>query len=141
MTTKGEYRVGTTFNPSADSMVDKIKRLGADLLDLIETIPVDDISERGRLKAIAQTEIEGALHWAVKAATKPAWEGDAPKAPAADPFRDAIAAAVAAERATTPAGMVLNLDNIHAWVKAKGFPYVSLAEVHDATLALETGRG
>lgn len=141
MTTKGEYRVGTAFNPSADSMVDKIKRLGADLLDLIETIPVDDISERGRLKAIAQTEIEGALHWAVKAATKPAWEGDAPRATNGDPFRDAVAAAVAAERATTPAGMLINIDSVHAWVKAKGFPFVTLAEVRDAVLALETGRG
>lgn len=73
--TKGEYRVGTTFNPSASSIVDEIKRKAADLIDLIETIPSDRETERGneagRLKALAQTEIESAAMWAVKAATKP----------------------------------------------------------------------
>ena len=72
--TKGEYRVGTTFNPSASGMVDEIKRKAADLIDLIDTIPSDRDSERGneagRLKALAQTEIESAAMWAVKAATK-----------------------------------------------------------------------
>ena len=74
MQTKGEYRVGTTFNPSASGMVDEIKRNAADLIDLIDTIPSDRDSERGneagRLKALAQTEIESAAMWAVKAATK-----------------------------------------------------------------------
>ncbi len=72
--TKGEYRVGINFNPSADDMVGKIKRAAADLIDLIETISSDRDSavgnERGRLKALAQTEIESAAMWAVKAATK-----------------------------------------------------------------------
>lgn len=67
--TKGEYRVGINFNPSNDDMVGKIKRQAADLIDLIETIPVD-VEERIRLKALAQTEIESAAMWAVKAATK-----------------------------------------------------------------------
>jgi hypothetical protein len=67
--TKGEYRVGINFNPSADSTVDKIKRQAADLIDLIETIPVD-VEERIRLKALAQTHVEDAAMWAVKAATK-----------------------------------------------------------------------
>ena len=75
MQTKGEYRVGITFNPSASSVVDEIKRKAADLIDLIESIPSDRDSERGneagRLKALAQTEIETAAMWAVKAATKP----------------------------------------------------------------------
>lgn len=74
MQTKGEYRVGTTFNPSASGIVDEIKRKSADLIDLIESIPSDRDSERGneagRLKAMAQTEIESAAMWAVKAATK-----------------------------------------------------------------------
>ena len=74
MQTKGEYRVGTTFNPSASGIVDEIKRKAADLIDLIDTIPSDRDSERGneagRLKALAQTEIESAAMWAVKAATK-----------------------------------------------------------------------
>lgn len=72
--TKGEYRVGTNFNPSASGMVDQIKSRAAELIDLIDSIPSDRETERGneagRLKAIAQTEIESAAMWAVKAATK-----------------------------------------------------------------------
>lgn len=86
--TKGEYRVGISFNPSNDDMVGQIKRKAADLIDLIESLPlpqdnnnpsqlgrvrpVDDrFAEVYRLKALAQTEIESAAMWAVKAATKP----------------------------------------------------------------------
>lgn len=69
--TKGEYRVGINFNPSSDALVDKIKRASADLIDLVDTVPVPgDTLERGRLKALAQTAIEEAAMWAVKAATK-----------------------------------------------------------------------
>lgn len=75
MQTKGEYRVGTTFNPSNSGLVDQIKQSAAALIDLIETIPSDRDTERGneagRLKALAQTETESAAMWAVKAATKP----------------------------------------------------------------------
>ncbi|WP_288927244.1 hypothetical protein [uncultured Maritimibacter sp.] len=80
--TKGEYRVGIDFNPSNDDMVGQIKRKAADLIDLIETIPMEAVvstnaevmrqTEVVRLKALAQTEIESAAMWAVKAATKPA---------------------------------------------------------------------
>ena len=77
--TKGEYRVGINFNPSADDMVGRIKRAAADLIDLIETITTsgvgDQYNEVTRLKALAQTEVESAAMWAVKAATKPAMEG------------------------------------------------------------------
>jgi hypothetical protein len=86
--TKGEYRVGIAFNPSNDDMVGQIKRKAADLIDLIETIPATTrdeniaglglaraadtrASEVSRLKSLAQTEIEAAAMWAVKAATKP----------------------------------------------------------------------
>lgn len=73
--TKGEYRVGIGFNPSADSMVDRIKRAAADLIDLIDEVPSDRESvrgnEAGRLKALAQTAVEDAAMWAVKSATKP----------------------------------------------------------------------
>lgn len=75
--TKGEYRVGITFNPSNDDMVGQIKRKAADLIDLIESIPTAlmtcdaQLSEVFRLKALAQTHIEDAAMWAVKAATKP----------------------------------------------------------------------
>lgn len=82
MQTKDEYRVGISFNPSNDDMVGQIKRKAADLIDLIESIPGPDtdchiteehgvyIREVSRLKALAQTEIESAAMWAVKAATK-----------------------------------------------------------------------
>ena len=83
--TKGEYRVGVSFNPSADDRVGKIKRAAADLIDLIDGIPApapnewaDDVItevhrvEVARCKALAQTHIEDAAMWAVKAATKPA---------------------------------------------------------------------
>lgn len=74
--TKGEYRVGITFNPSNDDMVGNIKRQAAALIDLIESIPSGSAewgvdAERARLKALAQTEVESAAMWAVKAATKP----------------------------------------------------------------------
>lgn len=76
--TRGEYRVGITFNPSNDDMVGKIKRAAADLIDLIETIGMENMAlgalvanpEVGRLKALAQTAIEEGAMWAVKAATK-----------------------------------------------------------------------
>lgn len=84
MTTKGEYRVGTTFNPSSDDTVAIIKSMAAALIDEIDTIPervaglhgeeTDDAraNERARLKALAQTAIEEGAMWAVKAAMKPA---------------------------------------------------------------------
>lgn len=72
--TKGEYRVGIDFNPSGDDMVGQIKRAAADLIDLIDSVPSDCItgvgSEKGRLKALAQTNIETAAMYGVKAATK-----------------------------------------------------------------------
>ncbi len=75
MQSKGEYRVGLSFNPSNDDTVSDIKRRAASLIDLIDTIPSDRITARGnevgRLKALAQTAVEDAAMWAVKAATKP----------------------------------------------------------------------
>jgi len=76
--TKGEYRVGINFNPSSDDMVSKIKRAAADLIDLIEEVGMNSVApgalveneEVRRLKALAQTEVESAAMWAVKAATK-----------------------------------------------------------------------
>lgn len=81
--TKGEYRVGINFNPSGADHVGKIKRQAAHLIDLIESVPLPDVdsadsalhsNEVARLKALAQTEIESAAMWAVKAATKPPLE-------------------------------------------------------------------
>ena len=73
--TKGEYRVGITFNPSNDDTVGKIKRAAADLIDLIESISdsQEDFShvvEIIRLKQLAMDAIEEGAMWAVKAATK-----------------------------------------------------------------------
>ena len=84
--TKGEYRVGINFNPSNDDTVGRIKRLAADLIDLIEGIPMPELlhevseekwikdmehwSEVYRLKSLAQTNIEEGAMWAVKGATK-----------------------------------------------------------------------
>lgn len=84
--TKGEYRVGINFNPSNDDTVGRIKRLAADLIDLIEGITLPELldemsddewakgmehwSEVSRLKSLAQTNIEDGAMWAVKAATK-----------------------------------------------------------------------
>lgn len=73
--TLGEYRVGIPFNPSSNSVVDDIKRRAADLIDLCETMrqetgdPQTD-AERNRLISIAQTHLEDAAMWAVKAVTK-----------------------------------------------------------------------
>ena len=72
--TKGEARVGVDFNPGAHSTIDQIKRRAADLIDLVEELPAGD-GEVMRLKATAQTEIEGAAMWAVKAAARSAAEG------------------------------------------------------------------
>jgi hypothetical protein len=76
--TKGEYRVGIGFNPSSIDLVWQIKRSAADLIDLIESIPMphpregEHHIEVWRLKVLAQTAIEDGAMWAVKAATKPA---------------------------------------------------------------------
>jgi len=79
--TKGEYRVGTAFNPSNDETVGRIKRAAADMIDLIEELGMEGIAPGGvasnpeviRLKALAQTAIEEGAMWAVKAATKGPW--------------------------------------------------------------------
>lgn len=81
--TKGEYRVGIGFNPSASGLVAQIKVAASELIDLIDSIAIraddgewsrDRNAEVQRLKALAQTAIEEGAMWAVKAATKPAPE-------------------------------------------------------------------
>lgn len=73
--TKGEYRVGINFNPSARDTVGRIKSMAAAMIDMIDGLPADHETEagneRGRLKALAMTAIEEGAMWAVKAATKP----------------------------------------------------------------------
>ena len=73
--TKGQYRVGITFNPGGNPQVDSVKQKAADFIDEIETIALaSNNGEVKRLCAIAQTEIETAAMYAVKAITKPALE-------------------------------------------------------------------
>lgn len=71
---KGEMRVGISFNPSGDTNVTRLKQAAADLINMIEDLPKSEktevASEQGRLKALAQTHVEDAAMWAVKAATK-----------------------------------------------------------------------
>lgn len=63
--TIGEIRVRTDFNPSNDDLVSQIKQKGAELINICEDLKAKD----PRLASVAQTEIEGAIMWAVKAAT------------------------------------------------------------------------
>lgn len=70
----GEDRVRIKFNPSDDSLVNKIKQKSAELIDLVATIAPHDVKdanagETHRLVALAQTHYEDAAMWAVKAAT------------------------------------------------------------------------
>lgn len=85
--TKGEYRVGISFNPSNSGEVAEIKEAAARLIDQIGAISIKADQhgaeadpqyqqEVARLKALAQTGVEEAAMWAVKAATKPVPEGD-----------------------------------------------------------------
>ena len=70
--TYGEKAVGLSFNPSADTDVDKIKRLYADVIDLLYAKRQhlgSDRSEAARLYSIAITEAQTAQMWAVKAVT------------------------------------------------------------------------
>ena len=65
--TLGELRVRVGFNPGGNETVNHIKRMSANLIDLVEELKVD--SETARLVALAQTHYEDAAMWAVKAAT------------------------------------------------------------------------
>ena len=71
--TKGQYRVGVSFNPSNNPLVDEIKWKTSDLIDLCDRIANADVNpEVKRLAALAQTHFEDAAMWGVKAATTPA---------------------------------------------------------------------
>ena len=70
--TVGEYRVGITFNPSSNPLVDEIKQAAAHLIDRIEYVKERQAGneEAIRCAEVAQDEIESAAMWAVKAITK-----------------------------------------------------------------------
>jgi hypothetical protein len=140
MTTQGEYRVGIDFNPSGDDMVGQIKRAAADLIDLVGTIdssgPMD--GEKARLKALAQTHIEDAAMWAVKAATKkaPPVAFDVPAAgrpDESDPFLQAVREALA-----SPAGQRgADEDHIRAHLRRRGFLAVADADLDTAIATIK----
>jgi len=67
--TLGERRVRVGFNPSQDSLVDKIKKQSAALIDMAEELKGAKDPEQSRCAALAQTHYEDAAMWAVKAAT------------------------------------------------------------------------
>jgi hypothetical protein len=68
--TEGEYRVGITFNPSANPAVDEIKRRSAELIDLLAPIASERDHPGARCASLAMTGIEEAAMWGVKAVTK-----------------------------------------------------------------------
>ena len=77
LTTKGNFRVDVNFNPSQDKGIAHLKNLAAQLIDEVECLDQDDSNipedvrkEVQRLKALAQTNIEQAAMWAVKARAK-----------------------------------------------------------------------
>jgi len=68
--TLGQRRVKADFNPAKNDLVDQIKNKSAELIDLLETmrnLPLTGTGEKQRLVSLAQTEIETACMYAVKA--------------------------------------------------------------------------
>jgi hypothetical protein len=68
--TLGQKRVKAEFNPAKNDLVDQIKNKSAELIDLLEgmrNLPLTGTGEKQRLISIAQTEIETACMYAVKA--------------------------------------------------------------------------
>lgn len=67
----GQKAVGLTFNPSGDHVVNKIKELYADIIDICNDLrnSPDTTPEAKRLYSVAITEAQGAQMWAVKAVT------------------------------------------------------------------------
>jgi hypothetical protein len=68
--TYGEYRVGISFNPSANEHVNQIKKMAADLIDYIHDWNSGDNSEAIRLANRSIDTIDDAAMQAVKAVTK-----------------------------------------------------------------------
>jgi hypothetical protein len=65
--TYGAKAVGLSFNPSQNSDVDKIKRLYAEIIDMLAVNHAN--GEKSRLYHIAITQAQTAQMWAVKAIT------------------------------------------------------------------------
>lgn len=69
--TFGQKAVGISFNPSADSAVDRCKQQHANCIDQMNDLRNSSTAtpEQKRLASIAITELQGAQMWAVKALT------------------------------------------------------------------------
>lgn len=67
--TFGGKAVGLSFNPSGDPLVNSIKVLYANIIDILNNERGLDRSERARLLSVAITEAQTAQMWAVKAIT------------------------------------------------------------------------
>jgi hypothetical protein len=68
--TLGQKRVKAEFNPAKNAHVDIIKNKCAELIDILEemrNLPLTGTGEKQRLISLAQTDIEKAAMWGVKA--------------------------------------------------------------------------
>ena len=142
MTTKGEYRIKSAYHPNPGPIIDVIKDKAAELIDLIETIDSEAQMERTRLKALAQTAVEEAAMWAVKAATKVAPPADfvsdrqqpstAAPGGATDPFVDAVRHAVVSVMGSlNPPKIIGQAEYLHilSQIQKRGFLGVAQADV------------
>lgn len=154
--TKGQYRVGISFNPSSDPRVDQIKAGAAALIDLIDELPQQD-AEQARLKALAQTAIEDGAMWAVKAATKQpmpdslfavrphAVGGHSSTGRVKDPFEEAcrdVAVSVLGSIGPwekEPLGWQV-MDMLHL-LRAKGFANTQISDVYETLKTLRQREG
>lgn len=69
--TFGEKAVGLTFNPSGDEKVTKVKKLYAEIIDLLTDGNLDNGATglKGRITGRAINDAMGAQMWSVKAIT------------------------------------------------------------------------
>lgn len=66
--TLGQKRVKAEFNPAKNDLVDQIKNKSAELIDLIELARTENATgEKHRIIALAQTNVETACMYGVKA--------------------------------------------------------------------------
>lgn len=70
MSTLGESRIRTTFNPGNNDKVQNFKERFAHLLNDINDEPAST-PEEGRLKSLALTALEESAMWTVKLLTTP----------------------------------------------------------------------
>lgn len=67
--TYGERAVGIGFNPSGNIRVDRVKKLCAELIDILHDDRGENRDERARHASVAITDLETAQMRAVKALT------------------------------------------------------------------------